>query len=190
MAKVRWKINSYVSAWQKQRQKNVIHVWLALMIVICDCFVMAVNCSWAKGKIILANGVRDSWYKIQLFPLFCCIWLWLSSFIQAFCLHVAVVAVAAVFYVCVYFIIVVLLLLFLSYRWSAIWVVRVHDFSDQTMKRGETAGVSGIITASVYRWNYALAPEVEKPTASFRVSILACSKRIHWNIILFVKCFT
>ena len=113
----------------------------------------------------------------------------LLLFMHSVCMLLLLLSPLSFTCVCVLFF-VLLLLLFLSYRWSTIWVVRVHDFSDQTMKRGKTTGVSGIITASVYRWNYALAPKVEKPTAPFRVSILACSKRIHWNIILFVKCFT
>lgn len=165
--------------------------YVALMIVICDCFVMAVNCIWTKrwnhfsmwSTRFVTQDLTFSFFSrylafffLSFFTLYVCVCCALDPMLS--CLH--------------------------SCRWSATWVVRMHEVLDQTLSTGKTIHHHPMYQASLRLQstvgNCALAPKVEKPTAPFLYGmvnvcmceqpILARSKRIHWNIILFVKCFT
>lgn len=148
-------------------------VCLALMIAICDCFVMAVNCSWAKGKIILPYGVldsRDKRFNHAFFWLSVCAYF-LYSFLNVLCPSCCSSAVRVLYESCA-----------------------VHDSLDQTMNKEKEQKNLPMYQASLRLQSTVeimLSQHERKiATALFRVSISACSKRIHWNIILFVKCFT
>lgn len=80
-----------------------------------------------------------------------------------------------------------------SSRWSAIRIVRMHWDIGSNVER-KNHGVSGIIKASVYRWNYALSHQKWKHNRGVALLFVCRFWHVqtpsHWNIILFVKCFT
>lgn len=157
--------------------------------MICDCFVMAVNCTEPKEK----SFYRMEWFVTQDLTFFLFHFLlfaiWLSSvdfFLLLFCF--------LVFFSQLMWFILPFLLCW-AFCCCALQPMECHTNRAYAWHIGSNVerknhSVSGIIKASVYRWKLcSLAPKVAKKqrtAAPFRVSILACSKRHSIEIYNFI----